>query len=218
MRAGDLFNSENRFFSAMSKIADMLILNVLFLFTVWIGIGPACTAMYYATVKNIRKSRGYVSKEYFHSFRSNFKQGIVMGIVQIVLVVLLYGCYMLSLSMDEKAVFAQIYYTGTVIMIIAFVFFSVFVYPILSRFTLSFVQWVKMTMLMSIRHLPTSLILAVAFAAVALIIIFVAPQLIFIAPAVYSLCSSFLIERIFKKYMPKPEGEDAETRDLWYFD
>ena len=43
--------------------------------------------------------------------------------------------------------------------------------------------------------------------------------LIFIAPALCCYICSFLVERIFKKYMPKPEGTPEDTgRDPWYWE
>ncbi len=217
MNSSEIFSADNRFFSAMSKVADVLILNVMFLFTVWIGIGPACTALYYATMKNIRRSRGYAWKEYLRSFKTNFKQGVLLGVIQVILVILLYGCYQLSMQMDAKQTFSQVYYTGTLIMIIAFALISMFVYPILSRFTLSFTQWIKTSIMISMRHLPTSFLLAVLFVAM-LLAIWVLPILLFCLPAIYSLISTFFIERVFKRYMPKAEEDSEASADPWYLD
>ncbi len=217
MSGSGIFSADNRFFSAMNKVADLLILNILFLFTVLIGIGPACTALYYATMKNIRRSRGYAWKEYLHSFKLNFKQGFCLGIIQAILAVLLCGCYWLSMQMNAEETFAQVYYTGSLIMIIAFALVSMFVYPILSRFTLSFGQWLKMSLMLSMRHLPTSFILLVFFVAMVLAI-YVLPLLLFCLPALYCLGSTFLIERVFKRYMPKQEEGDETSRDAWYLD
>lgn len=217
MSGSGIFNADNRFFSAMNKVADLLILNVLFVLTVLIGIGPACTALYYATMKNIRRSRGYAWKEYLHSFKLNFKQGFCLGIVQVILAFLLYGCYWLSMEMNPDETFSQVYYTGTLIMIIAFSLVSMFVYPVLSRFTLSFGRWLKMSLMLAMRHLPTSFILLVFFVAM-LLGIWVLPPLLLCLPALYCFGSTFLIERVFKKYMPKQEEGEETSRDAWYLD
>ena len=74
---GNLFNMDNAFFSFISKVCDIMILS-----TVWIllcipiiTIGPASTALYYAVVKVVRRERGYLLREFFRSFKMNFKRG-----------------------------------------------------------------------------------------------------------------------------------------------
>ncbi len=213
----DVFSVDNKFFSAMNKVADLFILNALFLLTVLLGIGPACTALYYATVKNLRKSRGYAWKEFFKSFRLNFKQGFICGILQAVLVYLLYVCYVLSVQMNPDLIFTQVYYTVVVIVIITALFVTMFVYPVLSRFTLTFWQWMKMSFMMAMRHLPTTFILTVLFLLVVLAVN-VMPLFLFVLPGLHALISSFLIERVFKKYMPKQEEGEEAPRDAWYLE
>ena len=93
MNAGDIFNSENKFFSFMNKAWDVLVLNLYFILTVLLGIGPAATALYYAIVKNVRRSRSYATTEYFRAFKNNFKQGLIIGLIQIAAGGSAYICY-----------------------------------------------------------------------------------------------------------------------------
>ena len=68
----------------MNKVWDVMVLNFYFLLTVIVGIGPAATALYYAIVKNVRRSRSYATTEFFRAFKANFKQGFILGILQLV--------------------------------------------------------------------------------------------------------------------------------------
>ena len=45
-----------------------------------ITIGPATAALYYTVVKVVRRNRETVIKSFFHSFKSNLKQGILFTI------------------------------------------------------------------------------------------------------------------------------------------
>ncbi len=88
---------------------------------------------------------------------------------------------------------------------------------------------------MAFRHIlhTAGVLVIVALTVVAMYIILPA---VFFMPAVCALLSSFLIEHVFKRYMPKPEktaaadgtlitendvvseGKDGEKKDLWYLE
>ena len=85
MRA--LFDMDNAFFRGMSKVADLCILNVVFLiccipvFT----IGAATTALAYVTLKMKDGEEGYILKSFFRSFRQNFKQSTVIWLLMVLI-------------------------------------------------------------------------------------------------------------------------------------
>ena len=71
----DFFNSDNRIMRALGKlfdIGDLSIVFILFCIPV-VTIGAALTALYYTTVKVVRRERGYVFHEFWHCFKTNFK-------------------------------------------------------------------------------------------------------------------------------------------------
>ena len=159
MNINDVFNSENRFFSAMNKVWDLMVLNWMFILTVVIGIGPASTGLYYAIAKNIRKSRGYAVRTFFHSFKQNFKQGFILGILQLVAALSVVYCYSFAMAMREGETLSQVYFTLWLIFTVLFIFISVYVYPILSRFNLTTMKIIKMAFVVSLRHLPSTLLI-----------------------------------------------------------
>ena len=221
MNFNDVFNSENRFFSTMSKVWDLIVLNFFFLLTVILGIGPAATGLYYAVAKNIRKSRGYAMKTFFHSFRTNFKQGLILGIIQAIGLFTVWYCFEFAMAMAPGTTISQIYFTLWLIFSAIFVMMYLYVYPILSRFSLSTFKILKMAFILVLRHLPSSIIMAAVLAAE----IFIAS----VFPAFLSIvfligCSgdvllkSLLMERILRRYTPKPaEGEESGV-DAWYLE
>ena len=83
----NIFNPDNKFFSFMGRVADLMILNLLCIvccipvFTA----GPAIAAMYYITLKMARNEI-LCGKGFFHSFKQNLKQGIVIQIIMLLLV------------------------------------------------------------------------------------------------------------------------------------
>lgn len=217
----NFFNMDNPFFTALSKICDMLFLSVVFIILCIpvVTIGPASTAMYYATVKVIRRERGYLFREFFKSFRTNFKRGAIVGI----LVTLAFFILSFDLSYAWGAVTPDSnkgsLLLGVFVAISFLVLsFSIYVFPILSRFDMTVRQLIKAASFMSMRHLPSTLIMLVVTVASVIGIIFI-PILVFIIPALSVFINSFLMERVFKKYMPESDGPGEDTgKDEWYLE
>lgn len=84
---GNLFHIDNPVMVFLSKAADLMILNLLTLvcsipiFT----IGASFSAMHYALLRLRRDESTYVTKDFFHAFRKNFKDATA-----------LWGCYFLA--------------------------------------------------------------------------------------------------------------------------
>ncbi len=232
----NFFNPENTFFSALGKLVDMFIVNILWLLLCLpvVTIIPATTAMYYTVVKVIRKERSYAVREFFRSFKRNLKQGIGFSVLFVLLFVIQYidfqYAYMLMKEGQE---------TGStlfgIFLVIAVCLIAVFCYvgPVLSRFEMKFSGILKTAFFMSARHLMTTIGLILILAAVLLGSYILVPG-IFILPVAGTLLASFLIEKVFKRYMPKKEkiteekaatedagvsGEaDTENADEWYLE
>lgn len=216
----DFFNMDNGIFVFLSKLCDMLFLSILWLIFCIpvITIGPANTALYYTTVKVIRRERGYITREFFKSFRINFKRGALFGILLTIIFTVLAFDLVWSLGISKSSSNGSILF-GIFVAITFFIFcFSLYVFPILSRFDMKFKQLVKAALLMSIKHLPTTLGMAVTMAASILAINYFI-ILIFILPALTTFLNSYLMERVLKKYTPKSEGSEEGTgKDEWYLE
>ena len=62
-------------FKGMEKVGDLLLVNLLFVVCSLpvVTIGASATAMYYV-LGRIRRQEGTVTKDFFRSFRENFRQ------------------------------------------------------------------------------------------------------------------------------------------------
>ena len=221
MELNDVFNSENRFFSLMNKVWDMVVLNLLFVVTVIVGIGPAASALYYAVAKNIRRSRGYAARSFFHAFKLNFKQGFIIGIMQLVAAFSLYYCYWFALSMKEGETISQVYITLWFVFTLLFLFMSVYIYPVLSRFSMSIPGLLRMSFVLSLRHLPSTILMVAMIVLEFLAAYLVPPLLTFVilcGASLYVLLKSLLMERILKRYIKKPEEGEEVPADAWYLE
>lgn len=218
---GNLFNIDSPIFSTLSKICDMLFLSIAFIFLCIpiITIGPASTALYYTVVKVIRKERGYLFKEFFKSFKLNFKRsaivGVILTIMYFILVFDLLYAYGITSPESTKGSLMMGVFIGITFLVVSF---TIYVFPILSRFEMTIKQLFKAAVYMSMRHIlfTIAMILVNALSVVAIYFVF---PFIFIAPATVVLVNSFMMEIVLKKYIPVTDGSDEGTgRDEWYLD
>lgn len=186
-----------------------------------LAVGPASTAFYYAVVKVIRRERSYVLKEFFRSFKLNFKQGIIVMLIYGVFALLMYYdvTYAVQLT-KEGSKFGSVMYGVFIVQAFLMLFTVLYIFPLLSRFTVTIKHLFKWAFFLSFRHIISTLLLLVLFVATAVMMYFSAmylPFLVLFLPGIYTLVASFPIEKVFKKYMPKDEEEDEESGiDRWY--
>ncbi|MCR5331139.1 MAG: DUF624 domain-containing protein [Lachnospiraceae bacterium] len=223
------FNPENAFFTTINKIVDTIWLSLLWticslpLFT----IGPASCGLYYATVKVTRRNRSYVTKEFFKSFKQNFRTGAPASIIFLVFAWVMWVDYQYSKALSDTGstmgnVYLIVFVAGAVIE----AFLLMWVFPLLSRFTVTLPQLIKSTLAISAKHFVRTFILIliaifwILFIRVALsaeelfsLLTFVP----FVAPGVTALIRSFIIEPVLKKYQGESAGDPEETGiDEWY--
>lgn len=98
-----LFNMDNGFFRVISKIVDCVYLSIIFLLTCIpvFTIGASMTALYYTVQKSLRHDRGYVSQEYWHAFKTNFKQATVIWLIVLGVGLLLFSDIKIMQAIDE---------------------------------------------------------------------------------------------------------------------
>ncbi len=218
----NLFNMDNPFFSTLSKLYDMLFLSVLWvIFCIPIvTIGPATTALYYTVVKVIRKERGYLFREFVKSFRLNFKKGAIVGVLLTIVIVVLmfdisYAIESLAVDSNKGSLMVGVFIAITFLAISI----AMYIFPVLSRFEMTIKQLIKAAVYMSMRHILFTILMDVVFIMSVIIVVYLMPIMIFIVPALSVLINSFMMERVFKKYMPETAGSPDETgKDEWYLD
>ncbi len=217
---GNLFSLDNGFFSFLSKVCDMIFLSIIFLvFCIPIvTIGPACTALYYATVKVIRRERGYVFREFLRSFKLNFKKGAIVGVLlTIVYIILGFDLWAAYKALDGTTLRFAMFGVYLAITILA-LGFSTYVYPVLSRFDVTLRQLIKTVLIISLKHLPSTICMIILTGA-AMLGVYIIPLLLLIIPGVLVWLNSLLMEKILKKYTPESDDTDEENKkDEWYLE
>ena len=208
---GGLFNLDNPVWRFMGKLADLMLLHLLwFICSIPIvTIGASTTAVYYVTLKLVRDEEGYTTKSFFKSFKENFKQSTIIWLIILGLGIVL--------AVDLKLYMNAMGSGGNLQRIMAILFFSlavIFVMTVMYVFPLQakFVNPIKRTFInaffMAIRHLPYTLLMifiTVFFYAAVLLIPQLSLFLIVFGITLPAFLNSYFYARIFEKYIPKEE-------------
>ena len=153
-----IFNLDSKLMQTMNKFADIMLLNVVTLICCLpiITIGPAITAMHYVLLKMFRNECDAVLKNYFKSFKENFKQGILLGLIYTVIgaILVVDVWYMLNVE--------QIYLIFEIIIIVACVlalFSYVWVYPLQCRYENPIRMTIKNTFKVGLLNLSNTIMM-----------------------------------------------------------
>lgn len=213
---GSLFNLDNPVWSFMGKVADLVILNILaFVCSIPVfTIGASWTAMYFVTIKIVRKEEGYVIRDFFRSFKENFKQATVIWLLVLVVAAIFAGDFLIYRMMpDQIPTFIMI-----VVAVLAYLLLgtTVYVFPVLSRFDNTIKNTIKNAFILSIANIPFTILFVILLAlpiVVALFVIELAPILILMGISLPAYLSSMMFVRIFRKVEPKQVQTGEETAD-----
>ncbi len=99
------FSLDSPIMVALSRAADLIVLSLLWLVCCIpvVTFVPATAAMYYVALKLVRGEEIKISATFFRGFKMNFKQGIVMSLLFLVLGVVLVLDYFIMSQADTTA-------------------------------------------------------------------------------------------------------------------
>ena len=83
------FNMDSPIMRFLSRICDLMILNILCIICCLpvVTAGASITALYTITLKMVRGEESYIFKGFLKAFKENFKQGMVVVLIDAVLLV-----------------------------------------------------------------------------------------------------------------------------------
>ena len=87
---GRFFNLDSPVMVALTKMADLIIVNLLAFFCCLpiITVGASMTALHYVVLKIVRDEECYIVKSFFKSFKENFKQATGIWLIEVVLIII----------------------------------------------------------------------------------------------------------------------------------
>lgn len=203
----NLFNVNSPFWVFISKIADLMILNGLFLISCLpvITIGTSITTLSSITLRIVKKEEVNIVREYVSTFKINFKQSTTVGAIMLaigtVLLIDLYIIKYLPTSLNK------LMYVLIFIIIILYSLVLFYVFPYVSRFEVKTKIAFKNSFIISVLNLPYTLVI-IGFTIFVGSIVFWTPFTfvwginvwILIGFSATALVNSYILNKVFIKY------------------
>ena len=203
------FNMDGPFYKFGSLIADIMILSfywIIFsipLFT----IGTSTTALYYVMTRRISNREGYLFRDFWTSFKSNFKQ---TTIIWLIFLLVFYILFINIRNIDLLGNMRNIVYPVQIVLLIEVVMCGMYIFPINARFEINLKNSFKTAFFMANRHFLTTVLCALA-AATIFVVSYSTFIFFLVAMGVYVFLTSHLFLRIFKKYRPEIDQDPMLT-------
>ena len=207
-----IFNYNNGIFRAINKFIDCVFVSILWIIASLpiITFGASTTALYYTVRKVIRYERSGIWKEFWSSFKLNFKQSTIVGIILLVFytvaVVCLYGVYSSAETMGTFSIILIF-----LILTACVTVWGIYVFAYTARFIMPTKTILKNCALIELANLASSLLICIVFV-IAFFICFFVPIMFIMVPAYFMLICDLILSKIFRKYMSE---EDLKQELEW---
>lgn len=223
-----LFSLDSPLMRFLTKMADLIIIN---LYTVLLCIplvtaGAAFTALHYCALKIYRDQEVSITKQYFHSFKENFKQATIIWVIFLFFAALVTMDYFFMYANPTGV--SGFVFGGLIVVSILIFFVGSMVFPILSKFANTIPGTVKSAFVLSFRRFPATLLILIANASPVLLLLFLPNVAITLFPILLCFCFSapallaaLLNNKPFKKaeeaYLAEHPQEDPSAGDEHIF-
>ena len=214
-----LFDEENAVYRLIDRIADMFVLNLLFIASCIpvVTIGPALTALYYVGISAWDRDDGHIFKMYFKSFKQNFKQALIIWLILLPAGIVLGAETWMWISQwrESGEPFHMLMVVLSVIILQGYLLIFTYAWPLQAKFSNRIGATLKNALVLGISHIPSSLGLWILFAGIMLfcyMVDFTRVSFVLIAFALTAYLQALIFRHVFKPYMEETKMQ-SETED-----
>lgn len=211
-----LLNPEGKLMLVFTKIAYSAYLNVLWFFCCLpiVTAGASTTALFYVTLKLAKDEEGNITKSFFRAFRQNFKKATVIWLILLALgIILALDGYIFYHMHSESAIWTL----GTAIFFVilaAYAIILMYIFPLLARFENTIKAMFLNSIMLGMRFLLCTALMAVIYFAMAFIVINIFTPAIIFGEGLCALLCSYLLANILQLCAEKAEApENGQTAD-----
>lgn len=210
-----MFAPESALMRFLTRIADLMILNVVFIATAipLVTIGAALTGLNFTAMRLARGQSDSTTGDYFRSFRGNFRQATLIWLVILLLAAVLGAWYLVVATFVSDVVIQFIVLAIWYLVAFVLALNVLWVFPYLANFEGSMREVLRNARLLSGKHLLTS-VLAFAVLALSVIVTIFYPAVtaygllwLAIGFAGVAFLTGILFTRVFDRYAPQPTSD-----------
>lgn len=215
-----LFNPDSPVLGFITKVVYCVYLNILWLVCSLpiVTIGASTTALFYVTLKMAKNEEGNITKAFFHSFKDNFKQGTIIWMILLVLGIILgIDGYVLYHMRFENA-FWTICSAVFIVALAAYAIVVMYIFPLLSRFDNTVTAMFKNSIMLGMRFLFCTVLMAVIYFVMAFVIINIFTPAVIFGEGLCAFLCSYLLSNILlmcqEKAESTPEASEETEKEL----
>lgn len=212
-----LFNPDSRIMIFLSRVADLVILNILWLVCCVpvVTIGASTTAMYHVIRHWQKDSVSSIMRDFFQSFKEDFKQATPVYLILLIPTVAVVMNAMLIFNPENSAAVPSYLLVIWFISALILLFISSFVYPVMAFFADSIFKTLRNAMVLALANLPRTILIS-GLNLLPVILLFVNLSFflqssifwLLIGGALVAYLNMSILKPVFKKLVPS-EFEDT---------
>ena len=218
-----LFNPDSRIMIFLSRVADLVILNILWLVCCIpvVTIGASKTAMYHVIRHRQKDSVSSIMRDFFQSFKEDFKQATPVYLILLIPTVAVVMNAMLIFNPDNSAAVPSYLLVIWFISALILLFISSFVYPVMAFFADSIFKTLRNAMVLALANLPRTILISI-LNLLPVILLFVNLSFflqssifwLLIGGALVAYLNMSILKPVFKKLVPSEfEGTVPDTQE-----
>ena len=222
-----IFDLDSPLMNVLNKMADLTWLNILTLICCIpiVTAGAAFPSMHYVALKIVRNEESYITRSFFKSFKTNFRQATLIWLLILLIAAVLGGDYYIitKSGIQFSSVLVILIMAAAVLVICT----ALYVFPVLAKFDNTIMGTIRNAFIMSILQLPKTVVMFV-MAFFPLIIYLVSLRLIpiiflfgFSLPAyasamLYNKFFQKLEDQLLSEQEPAPEVSPEEDERVFH--
>lgn len=202
-----------------NKFWKLVILNLLYVaFCIPIvTIGPATAAMFYVLRNYNQRKHVFLPSDFLDSFKKNFKQGLIVWILDILAVLLLiFNFTFWTGDTGLPSLLTDLAFAMLILISVMLVFMNFYIYTLISSFYMTVRQVIKNSFIFAAIGLWRNILVAIIVGAIAFVsYIFYGVAVILSLIILFSFTAftvSFLIYPVIKRYLIDPVMEEEERK------
>lgn len=160
---GSLFGPDGKINQVLGVIKNLMILGVLSLICCLpiVTIGASLTALSYVALRIAHNEEGYIIKDFFRSFKENFKVSTFIWLL-LLLLIAFFSTDIYIINHTENA-FPDFIKIVLVIAIAAILLLMTYLFPMIAKFNNTLCGYLKNGMMMTILNLPKAILMLVFY-------------------------------------------------------
>lgn len=157
------FDFDGPLIQFLNKMADIMWLNILTVICCIpiITIGASFTAMHYVALKIVRNEEGYITKDFFKSFKQNFVQSTIIWFILLIVAGFLAGDYYIVKKMGVEINNIVQIALWTIALFAAFT--AIMVFPVQAKFSNSISGTIKNAFVIGAIQFPKTILMIILF-------------------------------------------------------